>query len=330
VLAASPGGLTELFEYLQYVYLREPWPEITPPRQLRAGIGALVLHQDPARSWGLPRPVVERLSSPSPRDYRDYFAAADPPVPGGILRAGVAAGGRWVGALEMVRRDGARPFSRGDVAFMRLVAPLVGRALRAALDRERATMEPGDGDDASGVLLLGPGGRVRFHTPAAERWVRALRAAEGGGASHLPTAVWSALAGLRAGVEASGQASVRAQTPAGPLRVEASAGDDAETVAVVLTPERAPAPPELPAAWPLTRQERQVAELLVRGMSNRQLAAALHVSENTIQTHLAHAYAKLGVRGRGELVARFFQEVCWPALRPPADDAGRGSVERGA
>jgi DNA-binding CsgD family transcriptional regulator len=57
-----------------------------------------------------------------------------------------------------------------------------------------------------------------------------------------------------------------------------------------------------------------VLELLVRRLSNREVAAELHVSVNTIQTHLAHAYEKLGVQSRSQLLSRFFHETYWPAL----------------
>ena len=107
---------------------------------------------------------------------------------------------------------------------------------------------------------------------------------------------------------------MRAWTPAGPLRVEAAPGDDRGAVSVVLTPERPPVPPELPAAWPMTQAERRVLELLVRGLSNREIATELHVSVNTIQTHLAHAYEKLGVQSRSQLLARFFRETYWPQM----------------
>jgi DNA-binding CsgD family transcriptional regulator len=55
-------------------------------------------------------------------------------------------------------------------------------------------------------------------------------------------------------------------------------------------------------------------ELLVRGLTNRQIAAALSVSENTVEYHLRHAYGKFGVRGRTQVLARFFQETVWPDL----------------
>ena len=51
----------------------------------------------------------------------------------------------------------------------------------------------------------------------------------------------------------------------------------------------------------LTPTERRVAELAASGLTNRQLAEALFVTVKTVETHLAHAYQKLGTRSRAEL-----------------------------
>ncbi|MGQ4601159.1 LuxR C-terminal-related transcriptional regulator [Nocardia sp. R6R-6] len=53
----------------------------------------------------------------------------------------------------------------------------------------------------------------------------------------------------------------------------------------------------------LTPQEKTVAELVARGMSNREVAAELFVSTKTVQYHLTRIYSKLGIRSRGELAA---------------------------
>jgi DNA-binding NarL/FixJ family response regulator len=55
--------------------------------------------------------------------------------------------------------------------------------------------------------------------------------------------------------------------------------------------------------WPgreigLTGRESELLSLLPSGMTNRELAAHLYVSENTIKTQLRGLYAKLGVRNR--------------------------------
>jgi DNA-binding CsgD family transcriptional regulator len=229
---------------------------------------------------------------------------------GGWLRASFAADGEWVALLQMNRYDGTRPFGPADVGFLQLVAPTIGRALQAAFDRERAAAAGTKEDitDASGVLVLAANGRERFHTPVAEKWIEMLRRVEVGD-DYLPGAVRSAVAGLSAGLDGAAHTRVRVTTPLGRLRVEASPGGEDGAVTVVLTPELPPAPPDLPPAWPLTRAERNVVSLLVRGLSNRQLAAALHVSENTIESHLAHVYDKLGVRSRSQLLALFFAET---------------------
>jgi DNA-binding CsgD family transcriptional regulator len=54
----------------------------------------------------------------------------------------------------------------------------------------------------------------------------------------------------------------------------------------------------------LTATERQVAELAARGMTNREVAAALFISLKTVEANLARAYGKLGINSRAELRAR--------------------------
>ena len=53
----------------------------------------------------------------------------------------------------------------------------------------------------------------------------------------------------------------------------------------------------------LSPRERDVHERLLRGDSNKEIAAALRVSPRTVNGHLSNIYRKLGVRGRTEAVA---------------------------
>ncbi len=57
--------------------------------------------------------------------------------------------------------------------------------------------------------------------------------------------------------------------------------------------------------WPdaLTAQERQIAELVAGGASNKAVAAQLYLSPKTIEAHLSRAYRKLGVSSRTQLAA---------------------------
>jgi DNA-binding CsgD family transcriptional regulator len=55
----------------------------------------------------------------------------------------------------------------------------------------------------------------------------------------------------------------------------------------------------------LTPAEQRVAALVAEGRTNREVAAALVLGERTVETHLTHIYAKLGVRSRTELARSF-------------------------
>ncbi len=59
-----------------------------------------------------------------------------------------------------------------------------------------------------------------------------------------------------------------------------------------------------PAPGDLTATEQRVADLVARGMSNREVAAELFVSVRAIESTLTKTYSKLGVRSRSELAAR--------------------------
>jgi DNA-binding CsgD family transcriptional regulator len=70
----------------------------------------------------------------------------------------------------------------------------------------------------------------------------------------------------------------------------------------------------------LTEQELQVATLVAGGMSNREAAAELYLSPKTIEYHLAHIFAKLGIKTRYQLAAR----IGAAALCGPLDDGHTG------
>ncbi|MGH2921361.1 MAG: ATP-binding protein [Gaiellaceae bacterium] len=59
-----------------------------------------------------------------------------------------------------------------------------------------------------------------------------------------------------------------------------------------------------PSDGSLTGTERRVAELVAQGHTNREVAAALFVSQRTVEGHLSRIYAKLGVRSRTGLARR--------------------------
>jgi DNA-binding NarL/FixJ family response regulator len=53
----------------------------------------------------------------------------------------------------------------------------------------------------------------------------------------------------------------------------------------------------------LTASERRIVELAAAGASNPHIAQQLFVTRKTVETHLSHAYQKLGISSRQQLAA---------------------------
>lgn len=67
--------------------------------------------------------------------------------------------------------------------------------------------------------------------------------------------------------------------------------------------------------WSLTPKQHQVLELLLRGLSNKEIARELHCVKGTVELHVTALLRKAQVDSRGRLFARFWG-VEWTA---PAD-----------
>jgi DNA-binding CsgD family transcriptional regulator len=57
------------------------------------------------------------------------------------------------------------------------------------------------------------------------------------------------------------------------------------------------------AADPLTTREREIAALVAQGLSNREIAQRLVISERTAQNHVQHILVKLGFSNRAQIAA---------------------------
>ncbi len=64
-----------------------------------------------------------------------------------------------------------------------------------------------------------------------------------------------------------------------------------------------PSPPSRSVTSPLTPREREVVSLIAMGRETSQIAQELHVSPETVRTHVRNAMAKLGAHTRAQLVA---------------------------
>lgn len=168
------------------------------------------------------------------------------------------------------------------------------------------------------MLLLNTGDRLRLHrvldglgllAVAQGQWERALRL--GGAASRVReihgVPLWPYWAERLARVRASAR-----------QRLLPTDGDAAWAAGWQLTPEQAldealehesSAAPR-PAAradtggdpfMRLTRREREVLPLVIRGLSNREVAKALSIGERTVETHVTNLLGKLGLASRRQL-----------------------------
>jgi DNA-binding NarL/FixJ family response regulator len=75
---------------------------------------------------------------------------------------------------------------------------------------------------------------------------------------------------------------------------------------------------------PLSKREQQVAQLVSQGLSNREIAQQLKLSEHTIKNYLFHIFEKLGMSSRVELVlfARTLEDNSGGVLAPASENRG--------
>ena len=71
-------------------------------------------------------------------------------------------------------------------------------------------------------------------------------------------------------------------------------------------------PAEVLALRDLTPREYQIAEQVSLGYSSKYVAAKLHISPRTVDTHIRSIYQKLGVACRDELIELRHGVISWP------------------
>jgi two-component system, NarL family, nitrate/nitrite response regulator NarL len=120
-------------------------------------------------------------------------------------------------------------------------------------------------------------------------------------------AIVSPSAGLRVALAAALRESPAFEV-VGVAASEADLPVSADVVLVARAPEDL-LPPARPtrsdavAGTVLTNREREILALLADGLANKQIAARLGISKNTVKTHLELLFDKLGVSSRAEAVA---------------------------
>jgi DNA-binding CsgD family transcriptional regulator len=227
--------------------------------------------------------------------------------------------------VDLAREHGRPDFSAREVTLLRRIAPHLGAGLKAAVLRSQASTET-NSDRALGVLILDNRGRVLYHTPGAERCLADLGDLgpgwqEGDG---LPMAVWAVMGALRRALKSETERD-RASVPRVYIRArsgqwltpqaslsESHLGSQGEIVLII----EAAGPKEMAwlntAAYGLSSREREIVDLIVRGLPSKQIAASLYVTEDTLQKHLSNIFEKVGVRSRLALVKRLYLNTIFP------------------
>src|SRR4029077_683866 len=86
-------------------------------------------------------------------------------------------------------------------------------------------------------------------------------------------------------------------------------------------PAPPPGPPPLAGPDAPPSADRRVASLAADGLSNRQIAQHLFITQPTVETHLRHAFHKLGITSRASLPRLVPRRVAPPELQGVAGES---------
>ncbi len=227
------------------------------------------------------------------------------------------------GGLALFREGDDHRFADEEVAFLGTLSTAFAHGVRAGMLTRLAALPPVAGDVVTGgpaVVIIDAAGEIaQISVGAAER----LAELQWSDHSGDPLGMVSALVGeARRSLREPGAAIPRARvrTPSGVwllLHASPLAGPDGAAGDVVVTIEEA-RPPEIVslvvAAFGLSPRERDVTQLVLQGVSTKEIAAALHLSAYTVQDHLKTVFEKAGVRSRRELIARVYFDQYVPRM----------------
>ncbi len=257
--------------------------------------------------------VLSEATGGVPERSRRYRELIRPFGLEGELRAALVAAGTAWGAIGLLRAGG--DFTADEARFLSAVSGPLAEGIRRALLLQAATAE--DLATGPGLVLLDEGHRLEAMTPPAARLLEELVDAPGAGAqSPLPYVVHAVA--RRAQLEAKGGPPARARVRRrdgrwlslyGSLIQE---GPKARTAVIIEEAEGAGVAPVLELAYGLSSRESEVVQLLLRGLSTKEVAAAPYISPYTVQEHCKAIFEKVGVRSRRELVGRVFYQQYEP------------------
>ena len=213
--------------------------------------------------------------------------------------------------LDLWRMGAGSRFGAADVEYLASIAPRVTRRLRflqaATFDRAR----PSPQWQGPVVMVLSPELEVRAQSDKTAGYLRSLMPPDGD-RQPIPAGAYNVGAQLIARELGVDDHAPRARVHLQPgtwlsLSGARMTGPQATEADIAVTIEPASARDRIDLfsrAHGLSHREAGLLAALSHGSDTRELAADLHVSENTIQDHLKSIFAKTGTRSRGALLAR--------------------------
>jgi DNA-binding CsgD family transcriptional regulator len=233
----------------------------------------------------------------------------------GVLRAD---GSSW-GLLALFREEGEPAFDAAESGLVATLTAPLGASLREHA-RTETRVSPGPGPHAPGLMLFAPSGELISVNDDALAWLDELAGEvteRDAFACRLPMVVVSTLMRARAIAEERdhGRASARIRSGATGswLVCHASCLRDADgnigDTALVIEPAKpSEIAPIVTQAYSLTPREREITELIARGLGTSGVADELYLSRHTVRDYVKVIFEKVGVSSRGELVAKLFAE----------------------
>jgi DNA-binding CsgD family transcriptional regulator len=266
--------------------------------------------QRPRRGPAHRASLVTVLSAETGRDlsrdlsWREVFGPAGV---GDKMSAQLVADGACWGMLHLHRDRSSRYYSQEDAEFVSEVAPLLARGLQVGL----RTLRRHDGPALEpGTIIVDRDMSLVAATEEAWRWIDRLGLPPQNDVEPFPAVIYVVAANVAASTERRPRpAQVRLQAADGRWMTVRAApltswSHAAAGCAITLEPARPEAlAPLLMRAWGLTPRERQVAQLVIDGLSSEDVAKALVISVHTVRGHLKTIFDKIGVTRRQELVA---------------------------
>jgi DNA-binding CsgD family transcriptional regulator len=257
--------------------------------------------------------------------WRETFGPAGA---GDHLSAPLMADGTCWAQLHIHRDSSAGFFSADDAGFVAGVAPMLAARLRDGLRARPPGSDAAPPDDLPaepGTIIVDEELSLVAATPAAWDWIGRLGLMKPNDTEPLPGFIYAAATrvALARAHAADPPPSARARLQAADGRwivvrvapLTGAAGGYVITLEAARSEDLAPL---LMRAWSLTSRERDVARLVIDGLSGEDIAAALFISVHTVRDHIKAIYAKTGVNRRQNLVAAL------------AGDAHPAPTDRGA